>query len=199
MCMYQTHLIILPFVQEACIHISTYIYVYTYVLISCCVHPRVEWRGFKNLRAYFNTQNRCFLFLQISVDFSGNLWRKSECQNIAWESLAIIRVSEFKTERKRTLCLRLANAAGPFLYAHGPTYMYVCVCVCVYLYIGIHIRLVTQEDINRHKKYVYTYVPRYRYTYTYSYFLVSIPIYRYRHKKIRERICIHIPCDARRW
>jgi len=59
--------------------------------------PRVMWRG---LRGNFNTPNRYFLYLQISVDLSGNLWRESEFQNIEWESLARIRVSEYIKQRK---------------------------------------------------------------------------------------------------
>ena len=75
-------------------------------MMYICIHtynhvPRVEWRG---LKGNFNTPNRCFLYLQISVDLNGNLWQESEFQNNEWESLAIIRVSEYIKERKRTLC-----------------------------------------------------------------------------------------------
>jgi len=43
--------------------------------------PQVHWRG---LEGNFSTQNRSFLYLQISVDLGGNLWRWSTFQNI-WE------------------------------------------------------------------------------------------------------------------
>ena len=74
------------------IYVSRYIHRYTTV-VSCSVlqcvavccsvlrhtyldtHleiPRMEWRG---LIGNFNTPNRYFLYLQISVDLSGNLWQ----------------------------------------------------------------------------------------------------------------------------
>jgi len=78
------------------------------------IYLRVEWRG---LRANFNTQNRCFLHLQISVELCENLWQESEFQNIEWGSLAIIRVSEYTKEGKRTLCA--PNVVSPFHSIRG--------------------------------------------------------------------------------
>jgi len=48
-------------------------------LLESALYPRVEWREF---RGNFYTPTCCFLFLEISVDLSGNLWRESEFQNI---------------------------------------------------------------------------------------------------------------------
>ena len=62
-------------------------YMYIYICTYLYIYSWMEWRG---LRGNFNTPKVCILYLQISVDFSGNPWQYSEFQKIQRESLARI-------------------------------------------------------------------------------------------------------------
>jgi len=77
---YITHLVL----RKLNADIQTIHRMHIHVLTTCITHTGLHnTSGLgRELVGHFNTPNRCFLYRQISVDLSGNLWRYSEFQNI---------------------------------------------------------------------------------------------------------------------
>ena len=108
------------------------------MLLESALYPWVEWREFIG---NFYTPTCCFLYLEISVDLNGNLWRQSEFQNFDWESLATIREFRSIQKKEKERFIVLNKRCKPFPL--HPWYRRGCICTYIQMYAHTHTHIHT--------------------------------------------------------
>ena len=103
------------YIGNTCIY-TQYTCIYTqYARCSFAYTRTTMYHGWsrEGLKGNFNTTNCCFMYLQISVDFNGNLWQESEFQNIEWN---LWRESDFQNiyKRENARCVAPSKCCKPF-------------------------------------------------------------------------------------